>query len=425
MPNLEFDRSIFTLQEVANSISRTILLRYSSAFWVQAEMNKLNFYQRSGHCYPELVEKRDGKIIAQMKATLWKEDYARIDARFRSLLNEPLKDGIKILFQAKVTYDAVHGLSLWIMDIDPAYTLGDLEREKLLSIQRLRTEGIFDDNKSKQLPLLPKRIAVISIETSKGYADFINVLQHNPFGYPFFHMLFPSLLQGDKAAAQILTQLKRIKKVRHHFDAVAIIRGGGGDVGLSCYNHYQLAKAICQFPIPVLTGIGHSTNETVSELVAHTNAITPTKLAEWLIHQVHQFALPVTEAGNRIAHATEMLLSRNTHEIQHLAKSLRAAVHAHIQEEGYAVKTYRHNLWSFSQRYITQHMHHLLLQENTIQHLDPAKVLQRGYSITLHNGKPITSIHSLQTGNILSTKLATGTIVSVVQSTEPNHEQEK
>jgi len=152
MPNLEFDRSIFTLQEVANSISRTILLRYSSAFWVQAEMNKLNFYQRSGHCYPELVEKRDGKIIAQMKATLWKEDYARIDARFRSLLNEPLKDGIKILFQAKVTYDAVHGLSLWIMDIDPAYTLGDLEREKLLSIQRLRTEGIFDDNKSKQLP---------------------------------------------------------------------------------------------------------------------------------------------------------------------------------------------------------------------------------------------------------------------------------
>ena len=422
MPNLEFDRSVYTLQEVANSISRIILFRYSSAFWVQAEMNKLNFYQRSGHCYPELVEKREGKIIAQMKATLWKEDYARIDARFRALLNEPLKEGIKILFQAKVTHDAVHGLSLWIMDIDPAYTLGDLEREKLNAIQRLRTEGLFNQNKLLPLPLLPQRVAIISIDTSKGYADFINVIQHNPYGYDFFHMIFPSLLQGDKAAEQIMTQLKRIIKVRHHFDAVAIIRGGGGDVGLSCYNHYGLAKAICQFPLPVLTGIGHSTNETVAEMVSHTNAITPTKLAEWLIQRMRQFAVPVEEAGNKIAHATEMLLAQSKHEIQHLAKSLRAAVRAHLQQEAYAVNTCRNKLGSSTRTYFAQRLHGLQLQESTLNHLDPSKVLARGYSITLHNGKLLTSIKSVHPEDTIATQLADGTIISTIQSIEKNHE---
>lgn len=425
MAVLHDNRSVFSLHEVANSISRTLSDRYSTAFWVQAEMNKLNFYQRSGHCYPELVEKRNGKIIAQMKATLWKEDYFRIDTRFRSLLKEPLKDGIKILFQAKVTYDAVHGLSLWILDIDPAYTLGDLEKEKLLSIQKLKTEGIFHLNKSLNLPLLPKRIAIISIETSKGYADFINVMQHNTFGYGFFHLLFPSLLQGDKAAEQIIDQLKHIKKVKHHFDAVAIIRGGGGDVGLSCYNHYGLAKAICHFPIPVLTGIGHSTNETVAEMVSHTNAITPTKLAEWLIQQVHQFAIPVEEAGNKITHATARLIMQHKHHVHHLAKSLRAAVHATIQEEGYALGTFKHNLGSFTQKHFTQQTHRLHLLENTIQHLNPLTILKRGYSITLHNGKPITSLSTLQPGHTLVTQLAEGTIVSVVQTTENNDEQKK
>ncbi len=422
MPERQQDRTIFSLQEVAQSISRTIQERYGSIFWVQAEMNKLNFYQRSGHCYPELVEKRDGRIIAQMKATLWKEDYYRIDAQFRSILQEPLKDGIKILFKAKVTYDAVYGLSLWILDIDVTFTLGDLEREKLESIQKLKHEGIFNKNAQLQLPLLPQRIAVISVETSKGYADFMEVISKNPHGYPFFHMLFPSLLQGDKAAQQIMAQLRRIKKVKQHFDAVAIIRGGGGDVGLSCYNHYGLARAICNFPLPVFTGIGHSTNETVAEMVSHTNAITPTQLAEIFIQHVHAFAVPVSEAGKRIDVASRALLDDAKQHIFYEGKSLKAAVLSLLHAAGYSMDTHKHSLRSFSQKYLTRQQHQLDLYANTVQHLDPKQVLQRGYSITMHHGRVVTDPTQVHAGDVLTTQLAKGKLISTIQQIEKDHE---
>ncbi|MEO7209993.1 MAG: exodeoxyribonuclease VII large subunit, partial [Chitinophagaceae bacterium] len=219
------------------------------------------------------------------------------------------KDGIKILFQANISFDPSHGLALWITDIDPGYTLGDLEREKLETITQLKDEGIFDKNKTLKLPQLPQRIGIISVETSKGYADFLKVIETNTWKYKFFHLLFPSLLQGDKAAENIIVQLRRIKKVRSHFDVVAIIRGGGGDVGLSCYNNYLLAKEIALFPIPVITGIGHATNETVAEMISFSNAITPTKLAEYLIQKFHNFSVPVHEAEKKIIDKSTRLLS--------------------------------------------------------------------------------------------------------------------
>ncbi len=324
MPEQVDDRSVFTLEEVARSIQKTLSDRYSSSFWVKAEMNKLNYYKHSGHCYPDLVEKKEGKIIAQLRANLWREDYRRIDHKFLTVLQEPLKDGIKILFQAKITFDAVHGLALWIVDIDPGYTLGDLEKEKQDTLKRLKNENIYQQNKLLRLPLLPQRIAIISVETSKGYADFLEVISQNPWGYRFFHVLFPALLQGDRAAADIAAQLERIKKVTNHFDVVAIIRGGGGDVGLSCYNNYTLAKTICTFPIPVITGIGHATNETVAEMVSFSNAITPTKLAEYLIQLFHDFAVPLREAERKIADRAKRILSEEKAKFQSEVKLFRS-----------------------------------------------------------------------------------------------------
>jgi exodeoxyribonuclease VII large subunit len=293
-------RKIFSLIEVTQSIRKTLMDRYKSSFWVKAEMIKLNHYTKSGHCYPDLVEKKDGVLIAQIRANLWKDDYLQINRKFIDVLKEPLKDGIKILFLARITFEPVHGLALRIMDIDPGYTLGDLEKEKQETILKLKSEGIFNRNKLLKLPLLPQRIAIISVQTSKGYADFLSVIDRNPWHYKFFHLLFPSLLQGENAVKGILSQLMRIKKVLHHFDIVAIVRGGGGDIGLSCYNDYQLAKEIALFPLPVITGIGHATNETVAELISHTNAITPTKLAEHLIQQFHNFSVPVQKAEEKI-----------------------------------------------------------------------------------------------------------------------------
>src|SRR6266487_4394668 len=179
MPEKVNDKTVFSLLEVTKSIQKTIADRYKSSFWVKAEMNKLNFYKQSGHCYPELVEKQDGRVIAQIKSIMWKEDYIKINNTFQRVLKEPLKDGIKILFLANISFDSIYGLALRIIDIDPGYTLGDLEREKQEAIKKLQDEGIFSKNKTLTLPLLPQRIAIISVETSKGYADFLKVIDTN------------------------------------------------------------------------------------------------------------------------------------------------------------------------------------------------------------------------------------------------------
>lgn len=305
------EKQVFSLSQVTRSIRKVIHERYQRAYWIKAELNKLNFYPHSGHCYPELVEKKDEKVIAQMRAVLWRTDYNRINREFQRILREPLKDGIKILFLAKISFSPKHGMSLQILDIDPSFTLGDLEKEKQETIKKLQQEGVFKQNKKLRLPLLPQRIAVISVETSKGYADFLSTLKaaKKQFNYHFFQLLFPSLLQGEQAVPSILKQLSRIKKVISHFDIVVIVRGGGGDIGLSCYNNYQLAREIACFPIPVLTGIGHATNETVAELVAFENSITPTKLADFLIQKFHDFAQPVHTAEMRIEEYANQLLT--------------------------------------------------------------------------------------------------------------------
>src|SRR5690606_23308483 len=183
MPEKLSDKTVFSLVEVARSIQKAIAQRYKSVYWVKAEMNKLNHYSHSGHCYPELVEKRDGQVIAEMRSVLWKADYQRINQRFIETTKEPLKNGITILFQATISYDPLYGLTLRIVDIDPVHALGELQREKLASINRLKAEGIFSANKNLPFPFVPKRLAIISVETSKGYAVFLKILLHNPWGY--------------------------------------------------------------------------------------------------------------------------------------------------------------------------------------------------------------------------------------------------
>lgn len=308
MPEKINNIQVFSLLEVTNSIKKTITERYKSSFWVKAEMSKLNYYPHSGHCYPDLIQKHDGKLLASIKANLWKEDYQRINNEFKKILGEPLKDNITILLNAKIIYEPLHGLTLRIINIDSSYARGELEREKLEAIERLRKEGIFNNNKQLILPILPKRIAVVSVETSKGYADFLDVINSNASNYNFFCMLFPSLLQGENAVGSIINQLNRIQSIKDHFDLVAIIRGGGGDVGLSCYNNYQLAKKIALYPLPVLTGIGHSTNETVVEMISNQNSITPTKLAEFLIERFHNFSKSVIESERIICEVSRKIV---------------------------------------------------------------------------------------------------------------------
>lgn len=324
MPEKVNDKTVFTLLEVTKSIQKTIAERYRSSYWIKAEMNKLNYFPKSGHCYPDLVEKQNGKVIAEMRCNLWSDDYININSTFQTVLKEPLRDGIKILFLATISFHPEYGLSLRIIDIDPSFTLGDLENEKQDTIKKLQDEGIFKKNKNLKLPLLTQRIAIISVNTSKGYQDFLGKIENNSWGYKFFHMLFPSILQGDKVVKQMTAQLKQINKVRTHFDAVAIIRGGGGDVGLSSFNNYDFAKTIALFPLPVLSGIGHITNDTVVEMVSHKSFITPTDLANFLFQEFHNFSVPIQKGQEKIIDKSRRLINEEKTKFQSEIKLFRS-----------------------------------------------------------------------------------------------------
>ncbi len=460
MPEIINNKQAFSLIEVTKSIEKTLSDRYKSSFWVRAEMNKLNYYKHSGHCYPDLVEKQNGKVIAQMRAHLWKDDYIRTNQIFKNVLKEPLKDGIKIMFLARISFSPAYGLSLRIIDIDPAYTIGDLEKEKQETINRMKAEHIFDRNKSLSLPLLPQRIAIISVETSKGYADFLKVIDANEWNYKYFHLLFPALLQGDKAIGSINYQLNQIKKVIRHFDIVAIIRGGGGDVGLSCYNQYQLVKEIALFPIPVITGIGHATNETVTEMVAFSNAITPSKMAEYLLQKFHNFSVPVQDAEAKIINEANRLIDVEkskffsetklfrsvTHNILFKNKNkLKERIQTFLQQSRFIFRSERAYLGTIKtgfcknsrnllidnekkihqaiQRYsdrsllfIKDRKRELTNLEKNIGNMSPENVLKRGYSITRLDGKAVRSIGQVTKGDQLRTVVFDGQIGSKVES---------
>lgn len=431
------NRRIFSLQEVARSIQKTISERYGSVYWIRAEMNKLNHYPHSDHCFPELVEKKEGRVVAEMRSILWNSDYQRINRQFLDLVKEPLKDGITILFQASIQYDPLYGLSLKIHDIDPSFALGQLEIEKQQSIARLKKEGIFGANKSLPFPLLPKRLAVISVESSKGYSDFMQIIGGNPWKYRFEQVLFPALLQGDRSVASIQEQLGQIAQRKQDFDVVLIIRGGGGDVGLSSYNHYQLAADIARFPLPVMTGIGHSTNETVSEMVAHRNAITPSELADFLIQHFHAFAEPVQEARRVLTEKTPHLLVEEHQKIEKIADkiglsvtqtlatqrqtlihqewSIRSGVQTALQSQWHLLSVRKQTLCQISVQHVKEQVVKLSQLEKQVELLDPIHVLKRGFSITTDEfGRAVLDPGKLEKGQKIRTHVAGGSIESNV-----------
>lgn len=391
-----FEQSIgdkaFSLSEVTASIRRTISSRYGSSFWVRAEMIKLNHYPYSGHAFPDLIEKKDGVIVAQMRAIIWSGDLKRINEKFVRCGMGALSDGVSILFRANIMYDEFHGLSLRIIDIDTSFTLGELEKQRINCIERLKAEKIFALNKSKQLPALPKRFAIISVESSKGYNDFMKVvLSHSP-KFAIFTHLFPSLLQGEGAVYSMLQAFERIEAVAEFFDAVLIIRGGGGDVGLSCYNDYRLCRAVALCSLPVLTGIGHSTNQTVAEQTAWHDFITPTDLADSILGY-HETALQnIIEARNSLLSCSDDVLKR---EKQNLVQT-------------------RVELIEKIKRRMSREREDLTIRGKYLRLLSPDLLLKKGYSITYKENKVVLSAHCLKEGDTIMTRFSDGEVISTV-----------
>ena len=409
-------KQIFPLSKLTEAIERVINAHCSKLVWVKAEIVKLNHYPHTGHCYPDLVEKRAGKIVAELRGNIWSSNFEMINSKFKTVLGEELWDDMTVVIQASVTYHPVYGLALNIVDIDPEYTLGELAKQRTEAIRKLKEEDLFAANKQRVLPQLPKTIAIISVSSSKGYQDFMNVLEENPWGYKFHPLLFPAILQGERAVTTITAQLERIRKHKKLFDAVAIIRGGGGEIGLSCYDSYSLAKAIALFPLPVLTGIGHSTNETVSELVSYKSFITPTKIAEFLLQEFHNFSMPLKEGSEKIESAANLLFERQEKAINEAQRSFRFLSRRILDRNMNQLQHFQNSLLSRSRSILQQEKAELRNVANSIELLSPQNILKRGYSITRKDGRVVRDADALNEGDLVETEFYSGAANSIIKS---------
>jgi exodeoxyribonuclease VII large subunit len=279
-----------SLLELNRSIQEKIKLNFPESLWVVAEISELKI-NRSGHCYLELIEKDaiNENIIAKSRATIWAYTFRMLKPYFESVTGHELASGLKILIQVTVEFHALYGFNLNITDIDPSYTLGDLARKKAETLRKLEEDGIIHMNKELAFPIVPQKIAVISSETAAGYQDFVHQLTNNKYGYKYYIKLFPSLMQGLQAEESIIDALERIFKNEHFFDIVVLIRGGGSQADLNCFNNYLLAANVAQYPIPVLTGIGHDKDESIVDMVAYQKLKTPTAVAEYIIEKTLDF----------------------------------------------------------------------------------------------------------------------------------------
>ncbi len=334
-------RKSYGLSELLLSVESMIRKTYWNPYWIRCEIARISVHAQSGHCYLELVEKNERGIIAQIKAMIWSDKYTTICKKFEETTGTAFANGMQVMFACTVSFHPLHGMSLMITDIEPSFTLGELARMKNEAILRLKKEGLFDLNKKQMLPKLPVRIAVISVDTSRGYQDFLKTLASHSKHYNIRISLFDAILQGENAVPTIISALIKIAKSSNDFDAIAIIRGGAGETGLSCYDEFDLAKAIAMFPLPVLTGIGHATNETVVEMVSHQSFITPTAAAQFLIDCFEKEEKNILAFLQKVDTSALQLLERSKQIIRHYAEQLLASVRTRVNTEKATVENYK------------------------------------------------------------------------------------
>ena len=302
-----------------------------------------------------------------------------------------------------------------IRDIDPTYTIGDLERKKREILAQLEADGVIDMNRELEFPVLPKTIAVISSPTAAGLGDFMNQLQTNPYGYRFQVKLFPAIMQGDKTTDSVIAALERIYEYESVFDVVVIIRGGGSQTDLGCFDSYEMAANIAQFPLPVIAGIGHERDETIVDRVAHMRVKTPTAAAELLIHQVTEVAEHLEELSVRLQQGAYMLLEQEQRRLEALQIRIPNLVHRKLADARFSLLAAKKDLSQVAKALLARQSHRLELLQQRIADASPDKLLSRGYSITIKDGKAVTDASSLKPGDRLTTRLLKGEVQSVVE----------
>ncbi|SHE76227.1 Exodeoxyribonuclease VII large subunit [Mariniphaga anaerophila] len=321
-----------TLFELNRQIKDALSSAIPKTVWVVAEISELK-ENRTGHCYLELVEKDGRETIARARATIWSYTYRILKPYFETTTGQLFTHGIKVLVQVSVEYHPAYGLSLNIKDIDPAYTVGDMALQRKEIIEKLQSEGVFDMNKQLELPLVPQKIAVISSKTAAGYQDFMKQLESNSYGIKFYTQIFEAFMQGNETVPSVISALDRIFEYEDFFDAVAIIRGGGATADLSSFDNFDLAYYVTQFPLAVVTGIGHEKDDTVIDLVAHTRLKTPTAVAEFFISGAGQFYEHLTELETEVVQLAREAVETKQEQLGKFAANLHRNVDEFIDEK--------------------------------------------------------------------------------------------
>ncbi|MDR0982359.1 MAG: exodeoxyribonuclease VII large subunit [Culturomica sp.] len=428
-----------SLYELNLQIKSVLKREFPFEVWVTAEITGIQ-ENRSGHCYLELADKPEGddkKTNAVARATIWSYNYGMLRSYFMSQTGRNLEKGMKILVCVEVVFHEIYGLSLNVKDIDPTYTVGDLERKRKEILARLEKEGVADMNRILEFPYLPKNVAVISSPTAAGYGDFTKHLYENPYGFAFNVVLYPATMQGETAAASIIAALEHIYEEDGRFDLVVIIRGGGSQSDLGVFDDYELALNIAQFPLPVIAGIGHERDKSIVDYVAFESVKTPTAAAALLVDYFlsaesdlnvlkDKFFYDVRDLitnnrsslsliSQKVAHGTEKFLINKRKLFSDLSNRMGRRIETMLNKENNAIDNNIQKLKQKTKEIIISDRHKLNVAETTVKYVDPAGILARGYSITKMNGKVLKDLNVLHNGAVIETIMQSGRIESEVK----------
>jgi exodeoxyribonuclease VII large subunit len=412
----------YSLLELNSLVREAIENALPMEYWVEAELSECR--ESRGHCYMELIQKDElsATPIAKAQAKCWANKWLTIRPYFERTTGQQLHIGMKVLLKVYPQFHEAYGFSWIVTDIDPTYTLGDMARKRQEIIQKLKAEGVFDLQKELQLPVFCQHIAVISSQTAAGYGDFCNQLADNPYSFKFETQLFPAIMQGESIGQSIIAALERIYQMQTEdlelrtslFDCVVIIRGGGATSDMSGFDTLALAENVANFPIPIITGIGHDRDESVLDMVSHTRVKTPTAAATLLIDHLKAVQETIEGAQSMITHYVQQKLSIANSHLSIISESIPRLFSVVKTRQEAKIDALYTRMPMLIERRLTTESHRLQLIDEKLKALDPALLLARGYSITLHNGKSVRDPQQLQPGDEIETRVEKGIIKSII-----------
>ena len=404
-----------TLYELNTLVREAIASAMDRDYWVEAELSEVR--EVRGHCFMELVQKDlfSPTPVARASAKCWKTTWTRIRPRFEAITGQPLRPGMKVMLLVHPDFHEAYGFSWIVSDVDPTYTLGDMARKRMEIVNQLKAEGVFDLQKELPLPLFSQHIAVISSENAAGYGDFCSQLSNNDYGFSFMPVLFAAVMQGDGVEQSIVAALNAINAEADRFDVVVIIRGGGATADMSGFDTLLLAENVANFPLPVITGIGHERDECVLDMVSHTRVKTPTAAAALLVDNLAQVWAHVTDCQRTITQLVGQRMASEPSRLDRLSTRLITLIHDRLTHEQFRLSSLATSLKPAAEYALTTHRNHLERLALRAKSLDPQLLLRRGYSITTIGGKAVRDASLLKSGDEIVTQLEKGSVHSVVK----------